>query len=401
MLNYTNTDIEFVLPHEIVAYIFSFLPEEEILNLKEVCKTFKGALESSDFDTLYMPFLNRLKTLDPSISVLPPTPYHPHWIKGRVKAEFERLVEIQTAEIAHLKALFKEGSDNLAIQQHLDALMALKAPITLQDLEKNHTVLENLNVAMIEDCIDPSSEVLDISNKGITRLPAILLFKPELQDFWKKLTTLNCSQNNIFTIALNNLSALEDFRCPFNKISRIKVSGCPALTHFQCNNNLLNTLILDGQQELARVLCSSNKLSTLSVANCPALEKIDCDRNKLNALLLTTCIALKSLNCIGNDIAELDLTQCPHLSWLRADNNKLTKVTVCEQANKALSKRLGSGWRAEILNNQNLPSIGISGTLYNWMDYYVPAFTGWISKQTSDAPTESPTNERAKNSPNQ
>jgi len=386
MLNYTSEFPEFVLPTEIVAHIFSFLPEHEIVALKQICKTFQGAVDSNAFDPLFMPFLNRLKALDPTISLLPPEPYENHWVKMRVKAEFERTLSNQTAEIAHLKDLFKEGSEVPAIQEQLEALMALNAPRTLQDLEKNHSVLEAINAAMLEAKIDPAKTTLDISASGLTRLPLVSLNKSELQDFWKNLKILHCNQNSLFTLPLANCTSLEKLNCAFNKISRIKVASAAPLEHFQCNNNLLTSLNLDNYPKLSLIRSDNNQLNTFSAKNCPALKKASLNKNRLTQLSLDNP-TLESLDCNDNQLVALNLDHCLVLGWLRADNNQLTAtgLVVNKDAAALLAKRFGAGWHAEIMRNQQTSS-SFCSTLYQWASHYLPSMPSWISG-TPSAPT--------------
>ena len=104
MLNYTQSKpatLNNISP-EIFQLILSFLTPVEQQDLRLICKTWKFTIDSDMFDVFYMPFLNRLKKLDPSISVIAPhptDPAHTHWIKNRFLEAFNKIVMAQIEEI--------------------------------------------------------------------------------------------------------------------------------------------------------------------------------------------------------------------------------------------------------------------------------------------------------------
>jgi hypothetical protein len=297
------------IPIEMFKEILKHFSPHEIAQLQRTCLILNTTISLEKFDVFYMPFLNELKRIDPSISVNPPVPLEEHWIKSRFRRVLNEIAKDQKNEIAYLNVLFKNGSNNSKVQEHVTALKQLRTPKTFQELKQTHMRLEQLNAAIIEQYIDTNSPVLNIPRKGITRFPSMLLEKPELQSYWKTLKTLNCSSN---------------------KLSRLCLDGCTALNELFCGSNQLTTLFV-GSPILQGLNCNSNQLTTLFVAS-PVLKYLQCYNNQLTRLFVASQI-LRGLNCNSNQLTTLSVVST-HLLDLDCKYNQLTAPCIAQLAKK-------------------------------------------------------------------
>ena len=95
-----------------------------------------------------------------------------------------------------------------------------------------------------------------IPNMGISSLKGI--------EFFSALTILDCRNNDITNLIVNNLHSLR----------LLNVSGCRYLRNLDCSNNSLTTLRVDGCTNLTELNCDSNSLTTLNLNDCTNLTDI-------------------------------------------------------------------------------------------------------------------------------
>ena len=88
--------------------------------------------------------------------------------------------------------------------------------------------------------------------------------------------------------------------CSGNDISIIDFGGdAPVLTDFDCSNNNLVSLELENLTSLTTLKCQQNNLEKLTVSGCTALQRIDCYRNSLKGVYMSMFI--KSLPEVKNN----------------------------------------------------------------------------------------------------
>lgn len=81
---------------------------------------------------------------------------------------------------------------------------------------------------------------------------------------------LNCSGNGITTLAFGG--------------------DTPVLTDLDCSDNQLQTLALDNFTSLQNLKCQQNQISSLTVTGCDALQRIDCYRNQIKGLYMSMLV---------------------------------------------------------------------------------------------------------------
>lgn len=89
------------------------------------------------------------------------------------------------------------------------------------------------------------------------------------------------------------------------------------LEELNCANNKIEHLDLDNNHELQRVNCAGNGLKSLEIGSLRRLTKVDCSDNRLTELALNQTASLHTLDCRQNLFTILDLAPCN--AQLKAD----------------------------------------------------------------------------------
>ncbi|MBS0288563.1 MAG: leucine-rich repeat domain-containing protein [Proteobacteria bacterium] len=327
MINFTSDSIQ---------SIFNFLTQEEIFALRLTCKTFNIVATSNQ---IIMPFLNRLKAIDKTISTLPSegmmsaTWCYEHFIK-----EFNRLANSQANETKDFLTANASSNDD-EIKNKIISLKDLEGNadnrhIQLSVLEQKHRLLEDLNTTLIKPKINLNSTKLALRDLGITRIPESLFTQPEYEDYWKKLQEIDCTETSLQSLpqSLGDCQALKVLHCFKNKLKSLPESlgNCQGLQRLICNHNQLEALpeSLGNCKTLQEIYCNANKLKSLpeSLGKCP-LQVLNCSDNQLKSLpaSIGNCQALQQLFCNHNQLEALPetLVNCEALQGIYCYNNKL------------------------------------------------------------------------------
>lgn len=114
-----------------------------------------------------------------------------------------------------------------------------------------------------------------------------------------------------------DLPALITLDCSWLGLENVEVDKSKKLTDLQCYNNQLTLLSLDALPDLRRLTCFGNDLGDLRISTCPSLHQLNCSRNKrLADLNLSGVPNLRSLNCGESRIDHIDLLHLPLLEFL-------------------------------------------------------------------------------------
>lgn len=232
--------------------------------------------------------------------------------------------ELQESEA---KDIFSLHSNDLAIET-AEGIQYFKNLSNLKLINNQLTVLDvssNLNLKSLE-CQGNSIDTITLA--------------PELE-------FLNCSQNNIKSIALGMSPKLAVVVCRMNQIDYLEVSNLWQLEVLDCGMNQLDGLILGNNSQLELLVCSDNNITELDLTSNPDLEYLDCSSNELleldiqdhlflevvycqdnsiEGLNLLSAIGLEKLDCSRNNISNLDFNQLPELTQLRCGNNLLSDL---------------------------------------------------------------------------
>ncbi len=116
------------------------------------------------------------------------------------------------------------------------------------------------------------------------------------------LTELNCSNNSLISLNVENCTGLEKLICSFNNLSSLNLSGLNNITELDCQFNDLIYLNLTNKQYLGTLYANNNQLQNIIFQGCYALEYLYCGENRLTTLHLDDCMFLYHINCELNSI---------------------------------------------------------------------------------------------------
>lgn len=286
---------------DIWQIILLYLNADEIEHLKQVCKAFNTTINDPVLDCLWMPYLNRLHAIDPTISLkVEKGKIHAAFLKGVRKINREQMQEInyllkapsnekcQLLEQSQSEVNFRKS----VIKKHLSVLADIQHPVcSLQALEERHEALDLVNCEMIRNRIkiqlaqQPMTRILILSGKGVslTRLPASAFKLTDYQEFWQKVITLHCSEQNIRFIdkSIIHCSSLQHLYLGKNCLTHLpeELGQCKTLVHLGCENNQLMSLpsSLGQLKNLTSIDFSHNLLQSLP--NLP----INCEKIYTNS----------------------------------------------------------------------------------------------------------------------
>ena len=123
------------------------------------------------------------------------------------------------------------------------------------------------------------------------------------------ITGLSCSDNQLTSLNVQGLTALQKLSCGGNKLTELNVQGLTALQELWCSGNQLPELNVQGLTALQKLECRDNQLTALNVQGCTSLQKLDCWKNQLTELNVQSCTALKDLYCYSNQLNAQAMTE--------------------------------------------------------------------------------------------
>ncbi len=162
----------------------------------------------------------------------------------------------------------------------------------------------------------PNLKILDCNSNKLTTL--------NFQGM-NNLDEINCRNNNLTSLELQN-SFATSLACSYNLITSLTVQGNTKLSDLYANNNLLTSFSIQDNPKLGILYINNNRFSSLSFPSLPALKYLYCNDNQLTSLNLSGLDNLNNLNCNNNQLTSLNLTGLDNLTNLYCDNNLLTSL---------------------------------------------------------------------------
>jgi hypothetical protein len=138
--------------------------------------------------------------------------------------------------------------------------------------------------------------------------------------------------NSVSTI---NISSMANLNVSGQNISDLSgIEDFSLLQTLDCSNNSISNLVLDNNTQLTSLHCSSNNLANLDVSNNTQLSNLQCEANILTDLTVNSSIV--SLDCFNNQLNSLDFSNNPNISFLNCSYNNLVWVDLRNGNNQAL-----------------------------------------------------------------
>lgn len=181
---------------------------------------------------------------------------------------------------------------------------------------------------------------MDLRKQGIEQLDGL--------EYFRNLESLNCSENDLTALVLEDFPALTSLTCNENaSLETLDLSGVPALEHLYCFHSALTELDLEDVPALTYLAWGGSPLQELDLSNNPELQVLhvlggdltdaDLSHNpKLDMLLwnhtrietldLSSQTELTYLNCTDNQLTSLDLSANSKLETLYAGKNRLLAI---------------------------------------------------------------------------
>lgn len=263
------------LPNEIWVNIASFLDNQDLAKFRQLCKTtqFVGSHAA-----ILQPLYNRLYALDKTLPTL--LPQDNAFIA--FKEAFLKILTKQEKEFMHL------------ITHHRDLtcaiwhpVLVLNSQITLAWLEARDEAIDKINSELIIPSINVNGTHLILRNLRINRLPASLFQTERYVKFWKNLRHLNCTNNDLTSLDVQELVALEELHSDGNPLTVLNVQGLAKLQKLGCKATSLTHLNLQGLAALQYLDCHWERLINLNLTGVVD-EDIKNKYGKLEKWLLWT-----------------------------------------------------------------------------------------------------------------
>ncbi len=241
----------------------------------------------------------------------------------------------------------------------------------------NHSpVIDTNNDGEIQQSEAQTATVLDVQGQAIQDLTGIATFV--------NITDLNCSNNQLINLSLEQNTQLEYLYCDSNQLISLDVDQCTNLKWLHCSNNNLTALdisqntglwdlVVSNNQltsmditqntQLNYFNCISNQLTVLNISQNTSLNGFDCSDNQLIALDVSNNVDLQILTCAHNDITNLDLTQNINLLTFAGQDNDFTFLDARNGTNMDILL-------FDVQQNPNLTCIFVDDAIYSENDAY-------------------------------
>lgn len=141
-------------------------------------------------------------------------------------------------------------------------------------------------------------------------------------EYFRNLTYLYCSENQLTSLDVGYNPALEELSCYKNQLTSLDVSQNPALEYLNCGDNQLTGLDVRQNPALTWLECSVNQLTSLDVGQNRALKTLTCDTNQLTSLDVSQNTALENLYCHYNRLTSLDCKSNTKISKFNGANQE-------------------------------------------------------------------------------
>lgn len=162
--------------------------------------------------------------------------------------------------------------------------------------------------------IDVVTEIT-VNSKQIASLKGV--------EYFTKLTSLQCSYNNLTSLDVSMLPELVELTCNNNKLNSLDVSHNSKLGGLGFRHNNLKNIDLSNNPELYIVNAADNQLTRLDVTRNFKMQFIFCSNNKLATINLSNNPKLTILSCFANRLTSLDLSYNPLLNRIELWGNQI------------------------------------------------------------------------------
>ena len=192
--------------------------------------------------------------------------------------------------------------------------------ITTEDV-KNITQLDIHSRCM---CVSPIVEWWGVK---LTSLDGI--------EHFENLEILNCDDNNLTVLNLNNNPKLRELYCSNNQLSELNLTTLEKLEELCCHSNPITDLDLSHNTLLKKLQCSTTQINRLDVSHNILLQELRCRSTQIETIELNNNPLMETRSIDHNRLHSIDIANCPNLSTLSCYGNRLGKIDISN--NQALT----------------------------------------------------------------
>lgn len=238
------------------------------------------------------------------------------------KLSEKEIKKIRTLEVVNVYSETKIDYQGIEYFTYLERLYLRN--IEKIDLSKNRNLtsltIANANLTKINLTKNKKLDYLEVENcKKIRKMD---LSKNS------KLRILHCSRNKkMKEISFPEKSELYDVYLPNNALQKLDVKNAKKLEYIECTNNQIKTLYVNQTPKLKDLYCGNNVLTKLDISNCPNLTDLQCFNNQLKELSLINNTKLLGLDCGRNLITKIDISMCSQLKDQFFSHDPIVQVT--------------------------------------------------------------------------
>lgn len=121
----------------------------------------------------------------------------------------------------------------------------------------------------------------------------------------ERVLNMDCSGAGIrFLDDMREFKNLQTLDCSENHLQRLDVEQCASLEVLDCNQNALTELRIDGLRSLAELDCSGNELSHLELRAAVSMRRLNAEGNRLTMLDVSPCLASLQARVRQNPLLE-------------------------------------------------------------------------------------------------
>lgn len=140
------------------------------------------------------------------------------------------------------------------------------------------------------------------------------------------LMALNCADNNLEALNVDDLPLLDELRCSDNMIAVLSTAANSRLRYLDCGNNIIEALDLSGNPLLEVLNCSGNRIGQLNVEHNDALRGLWSTDANISRLDLSLCRKISSVVLSYGNLQSLTFSSPSELQDLWVNNNHLTTL---------------------------------------------------------------------------
>lgn len=155
---------------------------------------------------------------------------------------------------------------------------------------------------------------LDVSNSNIADLTGF--------EYFLNVNTLNCSNNQLTALNLDNFSQFISLDCSNNQITSLNLDNIGFTMFFKATANSLTSLSMNNTTAF-QFYCDQNNLQTLDLTTA-SIAQMSCGNNQLTELLMSSSSVSFELACPNNLLTSLPVSSTIQNLW--CGNNLFTTL---------------------------------------------------------------------------